>query len=249
VLWHRILHHFNIRSELLDTLWTFYFSIFGKYIPGNIWLAVSRVFSLKAGTNKRKEVLATIILEHLYLVLSGILFFLLVWTWNEHFIYELFKPVLIIFVVTLLIVTAYPQSWIYILNTLFKLLKRDTIDLTIDRKRSYLLLMLYLATWVFNCAGIWFIASSIASIPLSDFFLLGSAFSLSVSLGFAVLLAPGGLGVREGVFITLVTFIQPNYVAVLIALLMRIAYTICEILGLFVTLLLRSTRKYLSSAS
>lgn len=249
LLWHRILHSFNIRSRLLDTLWTFYMSMFGKYIPGSIWLAASRVFSLKAGTNKRKEILATIILEHLYIVLSGVLCFLLVWTWSEHFVYELFAPILLFFTLALFILIAYPQIWIHILNSLFKLLKRDTIELTIDRKKSFLLLLLYLTTWLFNCTGVWFIASSLGSIPLSDFFLLGSAFALSFSLGFAVLPAPGGLGVREGVFIALVTLLQPNYVAVLIALAMRIAFTICEVLGFLITLFFKVSRKSLRSPS
>jgi uncharacterized membrane protein YbhN (UPF0104 family) len=54
-------------------------------------------------------------------------------------------------------------------------------------------------------------------------------------IGFLSFLAPGGLGVREGILVYLLGFYLPSHVAIVVTLLSRLWVTAAELMGMALT--------------
>jgi uncharacterized membrane protein YbhN (UPF0104 family) len=78
--------------------------------------------------------------------------------------------------------------------------------------------------------------NSIVSVPWSQYLSLTAAFAFSYTLGFLAIFVPGGLGVREGILILLLSHYFPLPVATLISLFSRLWMTAVEVFGLLVSL-------------
>ena len=74
--------------------------------------------------------------------------------------------------------------------------------------------------------------------PLSLLPVLAGIVNVSATVGFLVLIAPSGLGVREGVLAFLLSLYLPAPVAVTISLASRVWLTLAELMGLGFSLLL-----------
>ncbi len=92
------------------------------------------------------------------------------------------------------------------------------------------LVAIYIAAWLLQGAGVWCVARSVhPSLPPSAVLATVGAYGGAYALGFISLVAPGGLGVREGVLSYLLSGIMPLPVAIIVAIGTRIWLTIYDV--------------------
>jgi hypothetical protein len=71
---------------------------------------------------------------------------------------------------------------------------------------------------------------------------LTGAYAFSLNIGFLAIFTPGGIGVREGVLVFLLSSIFPLPVSTLISLLSRLWMTLGEVLCFFIAMPLRFSK-------
>ena len=69
--------------------------------------------------------------------------------------------------------------------------------------RSVTIIPFFFFTWIFWCIGFYFFVSSIVDDVIFPY--IGLGFSLATTLGVVAVIAPGGIGVREGVLVGFLT--------------------------------------------
>ncbi len=118
--------------------------------------------------------------------------------------------------------------------------------------RSYAeMFAIYLFDWASVGCVLVFLYLAFVDTPLTPAItcLLLGANALGMIVGFFAFFAPGGLGVREGVIVAILTLAMPLSDAALLAVLLRLWLTTSDILCGSVTMLLRSDRGGLSASS
>lgn len=101
-----------------------------------------------------------------------------------------------------------------------------TIDLRpLRRAAAY-----YLMGWVVTGAAFWLTANAIFGTPVADLPLLAGAYAVAWIVGFLIVIAPGGLGVRELVLVALLRPSMGEAEALLLAATSRIAFTAGDLL-------------------
>lgn len=211
------------KVSFFDCLGIITVSNLGKYVPGKVWFALSRVdFTKKFGFSE-KRIFLGILLESFYLFLGA--FF--------YFIFFLKKIFFLPIIFLLIIIT--PHFFKIIFNFALKIFKREKLDFSFPIKKSIILLFLYILVWLFQGIAFFFLIKSFyQQISAENLFSLIGIYALSWMLGFIVLIAPGGLGVREGSILLFLKDIFPIGIASLIALISRVWITIHELLNFLI---------------
>jgi len=235
--WMLILHRLRVRISFKRSMEIWVASIIGKYIPGKVWFVLGRIYlGQKLGISKTKMSLA-IFLEIILMQSSGVMFFFASFLlWEQRTLLQQIWPFMIIFWV-LTIVVMQPAVLQRIVNPLLRILKKEEISIDISNKDIFLLLSFYFFFWFCSGVGIYFLTRSLYPISISAVPIISGSWAISTVLGFMVFVVPGGLGVREGVIVFLLSGFIPAYVALLVAISSRILLTILEIA--FVGILLR----------
>jgi glycosyltransferase 2 family protein len=100
----------------------------------------------------------------------------------------------------------------------------------------------YFAVWFVFGAAFWLTARGLFQVPASEFLAYTGAFALAWAAGFIVVIAPGGIGVREAVLVALLRGRLGEGEAIVLASASRIAFTLVDLAGGVVALALLSSR-------
>ncbi|MEA3378607.1 MAG: lysylphosphatidylglycerol synthase domain-containing protein [Nanoarchaeota archaeon] len=211
-----------------------YVSDMGRYIPGKIWTVLGRLYFLRRFKITKLQVIISSLLEMALMVSGGILiFFLSLFFWDYDFgnwIYFifLFIPLALIFL--------HPKFLNLGIKIIGKISKKK--QPRIESKYCDLLsaLAFYLFYWVVYGLGAFFIINAVYDLSYTKIPFIIGVFAISWFLGFVSFIAPGGLGVRDGLIVYFLMFIIPEPIAIIIALLLRIILTLIEGLYAFVSL-------------
>lgn len=170
----------------------------GKYIPGKLWIILGRAgyisenysYKLKDTSYVSFYTQILTIWTGLLIGAAGFLFIPVPAKWTTVFITGFVVLTLILFVPSL------QDYFLKISNILFK----KNIELPVIRVGELIRLMPYfLFDWFIRIAGFAFLLAALSPDYLKLLFLPG--YPLSITLGILAVIAPGGLGVREGVLI------------------------------------------------
>jgi len=212
--WRRILiafgHTLPVRAA--SRIWSF--SELARYIPGVIWQVVGRVYLAKPYGVPAHVSSATQILELCIFMLANILvaFICLVAAGirripSEHrhwlFIAAAFIPILL----TLL----HPKVFYSLLNKILARLHKHPIEPALRKRQLTLVILWNILGLLWQSLAIWVLTYSTLQLPIQKWYLLAGAYCLAWTMGFSVgFLMPGGIGVREAIFITTLQFLLPK---------------------------------------
>lgn len=233
--WGRVLSYFGNKVAIRQLFQGYLLSFLPRYIPGSVWgyLSRSQWFRQYCGISYELTIYASIMEEWAFIVTAGSLASLYAY-WRFGRI-----EALIFFIVGLILIAVTGTSFVKVLYFLRGLIpvKLAPIDIVVSPK-----------AWLLTCAldfGFWFTYGGavfcIHKALIGGGSLLGNyaamVFSVSLSwlLGFAILIVPAGLGVREWSmtqFLTL-TLITESWPVELLAILARLAIVLAE-LGLLI---------------
>lgn len=202
VAWKKILEKSDYHVDLSECIAGTGLSIFGKYVPGKIWIVVGRAAYIAEKSDYSLGRLSAISLNAQFidlwigLILGMIGLFLLgrshLWSW------------LALFVLLGLTAVIFSNLVRSAADRLVKIVLRKDIMIPNLTIKSTLSVMPWFAlTWVFWSMGFYVFVVSLTTIdvPWSG----GLGFPLAGTLGIMAFITPGGLGAREGVMVGYLT--------------------------------------------
>jgi hypothetical protein len=138
----------------------------------------------------------------------------------------------ILLVVPLAIVILHPRVFGPLMNRLLGAFGRESLPATIPLWGVLAMLLYYTMTWAVAGVGVFFVARSVHSVPISELPTVGSAQAFGYVAALVTLVAPAGLGVRDAAFAWAVKAALPSNsfaVGAVIAIAVRAVQTIVEI--------------------
>jgi hypothetical protein len=233
-IWSRILRHTGSSVSYFKLFKVWFFSNLGRYLPGKVWQFLGMIYMLEKRGVPKKHTLSTAVLAQSLSVISGLLIALLFLGTNVYSQFLSQNPGLVlvgvVFVLGILVLVCYPRVLEKTLNLGLRILKKEKIELDISTKDVIIYLLGYSVSWLlFGLAFLIFI-KAMAQAPFSMYLSLTGAFAFAANIGFLALFVPGGMGVREGILVLLLSPFFPLPVATLISLLARLWVTLAELL-------------------
>lgn len=229
--WYLITLKLGIALSGWETLESWFYSQLGKYLPGKVWLLLSRFYFYESkGKSKRMVSVAlyfemvTIILGAAFIFLASLLFL------NE---VETFRVtgragwIVACFIFGL--ISLHPRVLQKILNRILSLFGKEPISLSISYPDLTVILLICILSWIVGGIGFSIFVHSVVSMPSHSILFLTGALAFSSTLGLIAVFAPSGLGVREGALVYLLSNLMPGAVAVIISILTRLWMTLIEI--------------------
>jgi uncharacterized membrane protein YbhN (UPF0104 family) len=204
--WHLLASSFGLKVPLLKEARAWYLSQLGKYVPGKVSLLLLRLDVYK-DYSKRVVTLATGI-EYVsslagacLLVLVAVIFSPIVIPWYIRYVALFFG----VFFFVLL----YPPFLIPFVNWGFRLLKREPIVMYPSYWQILRFVLIFLVYSLLYGLGFFFLISSVDAIGFEYYFITTGVYQSSVLIGFAAIILPSGIGVREGIIVSVLR----NFVA------------------------------------
>jgi hypothetical protein len=219
-------------------------SMLAKYIPGGVWTPAARVVAVRrAGVTNTPLVLSSILLEAGLSAVAGVLVFLVGMTQVSDVNANLIP--LLVFAVAVA-AALHPRIFGRLAGLIFKPFGGEAPPPL--RYRTMLGLIAYYAfTWLVGGAALYFLLRSVGGAPrVSEIPFLGGVSAVGAIVAVLVVIAPSGLGVREGSMVALLLAIVDEDIAVAAIVLNRLAITVVEagllIFGTLVFKLLGTSR-------
>ncbi len=212
--WRRILIAFGHTLPVAAATRIWSFSELARYIPGVIWQVVGRVYLSKPYGVPASVSSASQVLELCIFMLANILvaFGCLLAAGvrrippdHRHwlFIAAVFIPVLL----TLL----HPRVFYALLNKLMTRFHKPPIEPALRKRKLAVVILWNILGLLWQSLAIWVLTYSTLQLPFQKWYVLAGAYCLAWTMGFSVgFLMPGGIGVREAVFITTLQFVLPT---------------------------------------
>src|SRR5260221_10254963 len=240
LIWQSVLKRLGYRLDLRVCLRIYLASEFVRYIPGNVWHVLTRIlWGGKYGAS-RTIAFASMTIELITKLAAGAFIFamsLLFWG-NVGAIGSLFHGSLFIVVgvVTFLalLILIHPRILNGLLNIALRVLKRDSVVLTVSYKDILLVTLAWCVSWI--VAGSAFFVLLLAIWPGTTLAMLPlciGIYAIAWDFGFVTFITPSGLGFRELAIAVLFALSLPSVPVALVAilaLLSRAVSTLAELL-------------------
>jgi uncharacterized membrane protein YbhN (UPF0104 family) len=246
-VWRWILRHSGSTVSYPGLFKIWFFANLGRYLPGKVWQFLGMVYMLEKRGVPPRNTFSTVVLAQSFSVMSGLLLAFVFLGVNLYSQFLSDNPglmvVIAIFFLAVVAFACYPRLLQRLVNFGLGILKREKISLDITRKDVIIYVLCYSVSWLlFGLAFLVFI-KAMAQASLSMYPSLTGAFAFSVNIGFLVLFVPGGIGVREGLLVLLLSSLFPGFfpvpVATLISLLARLWVTVAELLCVLIAVPLK----------
>jgi len=211
--WRRILAGLGPRLPVAPATRIWSFSELARYMPGVIWQVVGRVYlsrpyGVNAAISSASQLLelAVFMLANIIVALACLLAVGIRWLPRDrmHWIITAaaFVPVLLLLL--------HPPVFYGILNGILRRLRKPLITHTLPRRVLLGVLLWNILGLLWQCLAIWILTHDVLRLPLSKWYVLAGAYCLAWTIGFSVgFLSPGGMGIRELVFVTTMQMILP----------------------------------------
>jgi uncharacterized membrane protein YbhN (UPF0104 family) len=244
LFWRLILRSLGSQPSWSVLLRAYYYGHLGKYVPGKAAAIVIRTSMLKAENVPMSVSMVSVVLETLgtmgvgLAVGLGLAAFVLpdeAWLnvplWIRPVHEHAWLGPLLVGLAAVVFVSLGAASLIKLAARLSKTGLADVQSPSDLRRVLVVGLLLLIPTWLLHGLSLGLVLESVGAAVWTwqSFMVWTGAIGAGSSLGFFVLFAPGGLGVREGL---LMTFLQPSVggpVAVLAAALLRLVWLIAEL--------------------
>jgi hypothetical protein len=206
--------------------------LLARYVPGSVLYVLGRVLLSERAGVPRRITIASIVYEQAISATSGVAF-------AAYFVIS--HPDLqgqplrwaVLLVIPALIAILHPRVFGPLADRALRAFGREPLPAVISLRGVVSLLAFYTLNWGVVALGVYCVARSVSTIPLSDIPIVGSAQAVGYVAALATLVAPAGLGVRDAAFAWAVKVAVPaNSFAIgsLIAIAVRGVLTVVELI-------------------
>ncbi len=222
--WSRLLQHLGGRLSYREHLRIYALTLVAARLPGAPWHIAGRAVLYKErGLSRRVTALAAG-MEILMIASAGAVTGLLILPQTMSAYPWLWLSVLALAVAGLVLIHPRFTPWA------LRLLKQTEMPPQLSYRQLLLVMGVYVADWAAGGVVLFALASMVYAVPLSDLPLVIGAWSLSGTLATLVVVVPSGLGLREVTLSLLLGLIMPAGVAVMVAVIVRIFFTLIELI-------------------
>lgn len=212
--WRRILIGFGYRLPVAAATRIWSTSELARYIPGVIWQVAGRVYLVRPYGVRGSVSSTSQVLELVIFLLANLLVAVGSLAWLGHKVQGDAGNWLIAaaFLIPLLLLLLHPRILYKIANNALGRFGKPPID---DRMRFgalSTLLVWAVAGLLWQSLAIWLVTHQALHLPLAKWWVVAGAYSLAWCAGFLAFWSPGGLGVREFVFIGAMHFALPPHI-------------------------------------
>lgn len=229
--WYLITLRLGIALALAETLESWLYSQLGKYLPGKVWLLFGRFYFYESKGKSKKAISLALYLETTTMViaagllsLTGLLLFK---EMRQFYADKQFVWLILPFLLACL--SLHPLFLQKGINWILTLFRKEPLSLSVAYTDILLILLISILSWAVGGVGFYFFIASFFSASPAHLPFLTGALAFASILGLIALFAPGGLGVREGVLVYLLSHMMPVSVAVILSVLTRLWMTFIEI--------------------
>ena len=216
----------NADAPFLKVLKSRYISDMGRYVPGKIWTVLWRLYFLKGYSITKLQIIVSSLIEMAMMCLGSLLMFLLTLLfWDarlQPWMYVVFLLIPAVFI------AIYPKVLNWSINVIERIRGKEEVKIRTSYGRMLGTTLFYLFYWMVYGLGSFLLISSITPIGWELFPMITGVFAITWLLGFVSFLAPGGLGVRDGLLVYFLIFIFPEPIAIIITLVTRLQISLIE---------------------
>lgn len=227
-IWHLLMrwNHAGTTLRFDVTAWLASVTM-GKYIPGKVALYAGRIYWYRNERISGLVVSACFVLDAVATLVSAALIILVACLIVPFEELERFRiPAIAMSAVCIPFI--HPRPLQTLINIGARLLGRESVKLPVSFAQCLIFTLLLAADWMFMGFGACFLVSAVAPLDAASVPFVAAAFVISSVSGMIAIFAPGGLGVREGVFAVLLGAIFPAGLSALLALISRLWLTAVE---------------------
>jgi hypothetical protein len=200
--WWWILNKFGHRLPIAPTMRIWSISELARYLPGMIWQVVGRVFLIKPYGVSGTVCSTSQVLELTIFLLTNLLVSLTCLIWlgikTDRQLRPYFYAVMAI--VPLLLVFLHPKVFYGIFDWVMKKLRKPPIEYRLRKRELFCLGIWAIIGLLWQSLAMWMVIHGPLQLQLTKWWVVAGAYCLAWSAGFLAFWAPGGLGVREAVF-------------------------------------------------
>jgi len=229
--WYLITLKLGIAISLVETLKSWFYSQWGKYLPGKVWLLLGRFYFYEAKGKSKKIISVALYFETVTLLVAAGLIFLSTLSLFKEMgpLYSGKQSWWLILLCLFAFISLHPRVLQKVLNCSLLKFKKDPISISISYSNILWIMIVCIFVWVVEGIGFYLFVDSIYPVSTKYILFLTGALAISTTLGLIAIFAPSGIGVREGALVYLLSLIMPSPVAVIISLLARLWMTLIEI--------------------
>jgi len=228
--WRYILKCLGYEIKWTKAFWTVSGSHLAKFIPGHVLALGGRIWLCSREKIPESVSAAGIIIEMIVQLAASIFVFSLSLSYyNTHLSPTIFLASGLLFISLMGIVhpKILPRVWKYVP----KMGKVVKTDISYRYQSIISLLVIYIIAWILQGLSVFILIKSLyPGIGTSGLMPAIGAYGGAYALGFVSIVTPGGLGVREGILSFLLKFYIPAPVAVIVAVLSRLCFTLFDVL-------------------
>jgi len=229
--WYLITLRLRIAVSIRETLESWFYSQLGKYLPGKVWLLLSRFYFYESKGKSKKAISIALFLETVTMIAAAGLMFLvaLVLFKEVRPFYAGRQSLWLVLVFFFGFLSLHPRVLQKVVNWTLVSFKKDPVSLPISYSNILWILFVCVISWVAGGVGFYLFVDSVYPVAPQYILFLTGALAISSTVGLIAIFAPGGLGVREGALVYLLSLVMATPVAVVISVLTRIWMTLIEI--------------------
>jgi len=199
-----------------------------RYVPGGVWQFVSRVFLLREWGVSAAACLAATILDLFLATLASLIPAL--WTLESAFEgFKTYHQVVLFAFPVVSIFFVHPKLLNAWAGFLAHRLRQEWTPLELPWHSLLGIWALYVLGWVMLGAGVSLFCHGVLRIPEGNGLFIGSSYTVAWLVGTLTMIAPGGMGIREGVLGLLLSQILPTGPAFTLAVGIRLWTLLVEI--------------------
>ena len=205
--------------------------LLARYVPGSVLYVVGRVLLSERAGLPRRITLASIVYEQAISATSAIAvaaYFII----SHPDLQGLPLRWAVLLLIPAAIAILHPRVFGPLADRLMRAFGREPLPAVISLRGVIGLLAFYALNWAVVALGVYCVARSVSSIPLSDIPVVGSAQAVGYVAALVTLVAPAGLGIRDAAFAWSVKVAVPGRsfaIGSLIAIAVRGVLTVVEL--------------------
>lgn len=216
LIWRKALQYVGIQVTVRWALKSYLLTQLGRYIPGGVWDVAGRLVAAGDEGLPKGPVSVTILVEMALGVVTGALIFLASLAFWDRAV-----PVEGVAAAAAMVAAGlaalHPALLGPLLGLAARVLRRDTAVLPMNYGQVLTLALYHFLVRLLVGVAFYFFAAALTPLGWDLLPVFAGIFVASWVLGFVVVLAPQGLGVREGAMVLLMSFFLPLAVASVIA--------------------------------
>jgi uncharacterized membrane protein YbhN (UPF0104 family) len=212
LVWRRLLKNFGHKLPIAVTTRIWITSELARYLPGSVWQVVGRVYLTKPYGVRGSVVSTSQILELALYLLANLIVALGAMAFLGYKTLDGTTRLWVIvaaILVPLLSLALHPKVFYPLTDRILKKLGKPAIQKRMRWKSMIDLLFWNILGLVVQGLAIYLVVFRLLELPLAKWWVVTGAYCLAWCAGFLAFWAPGGLGVREAVFIAAMGFAIP----------------------------------------